>query len=226
MNFLVVLLTGLFVSGVGATDQDALQLVKQNLAEAHSKFVALRDSGMVNYKTKFDKERFQSKIDLIPQSQALIAGDDADFTQAHKFASEAVIGISGLKTAGSIGIVKAEARELYVKGYVALRDAVVTLYHLKTAQSGRLVGSDSRFVLTDADNGLEVSTYDAQAGVVSTRFNGFSSVMESQNSVVLRNEKQCLSVSYLDEARQYLVEVLECSSEILKAEKFDTLHNK
>ncbi len=128
---MVCLVLGLVFSSAFAADNESMQLAKQNLAEGHAKFVALKNSGLVNYKTKFDEARFQLRIDMIVKSQAILASEGSDLAASHRLASEALIGISGLKTAGSIGIVKPQARELYTKGYVALREAVVLLYHLK-----------------------------------------------------------------------------------------------
>jgi|GEM_PF-924061 len=124
------------VSSASQSESGLIKKAKSSLVQASQKFYALKDSGMINYKVEIDKQRYASKLKLIDDAvYMLMAGEpkgEYDYATTHENASEAIIGIRGLKTAGSIGIVKKEARELYTAGYVALKDAVLSLYELKS----------------------------------------------------------------------------------------------
>lgn len=113
-------------------------LSKLQLAQLH--FERLRDSGLLVYSVEINKKRYQERLDDLDQARKIMLKDNLeanDLKAAHTLSSKAFIGIRGLKTAGSIGYIKKEARILYTQGITTLKDAVVELYELTTANRKR-----------------------------------------------------------------------------------------
>ena len=130
----LILLT-LFISAVISTHAiDGLtQNIRVKLLKAQKSFENLRDSNMLVYSLEINKIRYQNRINDLIKARKVVSKANLgkeDYKAAHTLASKAFLGIRGLKTAGSIGFTKKEARILYTRGITELRAAVVQLHKL------------------------------------------------------------------------------------------------
>lgn len=136
-NLILTALLLLMIFKTGA-NQDKTQNLRLQLIKAQQSFEQLRDSGMLVYSVEINKIRYQNRINDIAKSRKFVSKsglNKSDYKSAHMLASKAFIGIRGLKTAGSIGFVKKEARVLYTRGITELRSAVIELYELAKARN-------------------------------------------------------------------------------------------
>jgi len=111
--------------------QDDLNLVKEGLQTAFAKFSTLQEEGHINYNVPIDEQRYAKRVDQVAQALEMIIAQSTEYSKVHSLSSEALIGIRGLRTSGSIGIIKKESREIYIVGFKSLTQSVKGLYELK-----------------------------------------------------------------------------------------------
>ncbi|PCJ19539.1 MAG: hypothetical protein COB02_07275 [Candidatus Cloacimonadota bacterium] len=211
---------------------------KLNLTKALSTFTQLRDSGDLKYSVEINKKRFQSKLNLIKKSHATLLASQ-NFASSHSDASTAFIDIVGLRTAGSIYFNTKKARLLYTSAFKSLRDAVLTLYHLKinntTITSLNNIEQSSlpekeyqtRFVVTKKNSYyFTVTTFDPNKGIVSKEFSGKGDVRYALNFVMFKKDNyNCTAVSYLNQSNSFTSNTFGCEG-ITMFESESFLKNK
>ncbi|MCO4780769.1 MAG: hypothetical protein KC646_00490 [Candidatus Cloacimonetes bacterium] len=220
-----------FVMALCANQAAQVDLAKKNLSNALSTFEELRDSGLLGYSVEINKKRFQDRLNLIAKSSKTLSKDkikDEDLQSSHKDASQAIIGIRGLKTAGSIYYNTKKARLLYLSGFKSLRDAVLGLYELKSKDNTRELATldhaqQSRFVVskeTSYSDTYTVTTFDPSLGVVTKNFKGYGPVRYALNFVMFKEKSfndVCVAVSYLDASSSFNSKSFKCNAIFLSS---------
>ncbi|MCJ8347023.1 hypothetical protein MJH12_15885 [bacterium] len=215
-----------FIMAVCANQASEVSEARANLSSALSTFVELRDSGLLSYSVKINKKRYQARLDLIARSSKTLSASDLDneaFQSSHKDASQALIGIRGLKNAGSIYYNSKKGRELYLAGFKSLTGAVLGLYELKSKNDTREMASvdhstQSRFIVTKENsynNMYTVITFDPKVGMASKTFKGIGAVRYALNFVMFKQSSYgnvCVAVSYLDASSSFNSKNFKCSA--------------
>lgn len=92
-------------------------------------------------------------MDQVAQTLEMIIAQSTDYSKVHSLSSEALIGIRGLRTSGSIGIIKKESREIYIAGFKSLTQAVKSLYELKSESTDSVTEESNVEISKGSGNG-------------------------------------------------------------------------